>query len=112
MPQETPSPIDLPAAPLEEPGLGWTTGAIVIATLFLLCANAVSLRDWIDDRPPSPLQAQAAVWADEWVAIAQAVGIGRPRDAIHDAWKQAEAARFHAHGISVERENSDPDDQR
>lgn len=94
MPKETPSPIDLPAPELEEDGLGWTFGVIIIASLFLLCANAVSLRDWIDDQPPGPVQAEAAELADQWVALTEGLGIGLPRKAMHAQWKRAEEAGF------------------
>lgn len=94
MPKETPSPIDLPVPPVEEPGLGWSFGVIFIAAVFLLFANAVSLSDWIDDQPPGPLQARAAELADGWLSFTQAIGIGLPRDALHAQWKRAEAARF------------------
>ena len=94
MPLDTPSPIDLPEPELEEAGLGWTFGVIMIASLFLLFTNAASLRDWIDDQPPSPLQQQAAEYADQWVATTEGFGIGLPRKAMHDQWKRAEQARF------------------
>jgi len=94
MPQDTPSPIDLPEPELEESGLGWTFGVIAIASLFLLCANASSLRDWIDDQPPSQAQQQAAEYADQWVETTEGFGIGLPHKAMHDQWKRAEEARF------------------
>ena len=94
MPHETPSPIDLAKPELEGNGLGWAFGVILIASLLLLFANAVSLRDWIDDQPPGPVQAQAAEWADQWVAITEGIGIGLPRKAMHAQWKRAEQARF------------------
>lgn len=94
MPHDTPSPIDLPEPELEESGLGWAFGVIAIASLFLLCANAASLRDWIDDQPPSPTQQQAAEYADQWVALTEGFGIGLPRKAMHGQWKRAEQARF------------------
>ncbi len=94
MPQDTPSPIDLPEPALEESGLGWAFGTIAIASLFLLCANASSLRDWIDDQPPSPLQQQAAEYADQWVETTEGLGIGLPHKMLHDQWKRAEQARF------------------
>jgi len=67
---------------------------ILVASLFLLFANAESLRDWIDDQPPSPVQAEAAALADQWVDITEAMGIGLPRKAAHAQWKRAEEARF------------------
>jgi uncharacterized protein (DUF58 family) len=94
VPQETPSPIDLPEPELDESGLGWAFGVILIASLFLLFANAASLRDWIDDRPPGPIQAQAAELAEQWVAITEGFGIGLPRKVMHAQWKRAEQARF------------------
>jgi hypothetical protein len=102
MPHETPSPLDLPEPELEaESALGWATGVIVFASLLLLLANAVSLRDWIDDQPPGPLQAQAAAVADQWVEISRQIGFGRPRDALHTQWKRAEGARFAGDGVVV-----------
>jgi len=98
MPQETPSPIDLAEPELEANGLGWAFGVILIASLFLLFANAVSLRDWIDDQPPGPVQARAAEYADQWVAITEDFGIGLPRKAMHEQWKRAEEAQFGAAG--------------
>ena len=92
MPQETPSPIDLPEPPLEAPGLGWTGVVMTVAVLFLLATNAVSLQGWIDDRPPGPVQARVAATADAWVAITDAAGIGRPRAWLHDLWTGAERA--------------------
>lgn len=94
MPQETPSPIDLPEPELEEPGLGWTFGVIATASLFLFFANASSLRDWIDDQPPSPAQQQVAEYADQWVETTENFGIGLPHKVMHDQWKRAEQARF------------------
>jgi hypothetical protein len=94
VPQETPSPIDLPEPERDESGLGWAFGVILIASLFLLFANAASLRDWIDDQPPSPAQARAAELADQWVGITEAFGIGLPRKTMHAQWKRAEQARF------------------
>jgi len=84
MPQDTPSPIDLPEPELDEAGLGWSFGVILIASLFLFCANAASLRDWIDDQPPSPAQQQAAEYADRWVETTERFGVGLPRKAMHD----------------------------
>lgn len=102
MPHHMLSPLDLHEPELEGGGLGWTFGTILIATIFLLFANAVSLRDWIDDLPPSPAQAQAAEIADQWVGITEAMGIAVPRDLVHTQWKRAEEARFHGSGPKEE----------
>ncbi|HWI87031.1 MAG TPA: hypothetical protein VNT42_12015 [Sphingomonas sp.] len=106
-----PSPIDLPEPEIEANALGWTCVVVAIAALFLLAANAVSLRDWIDEQPPSPFQAQAATLADQWVEFTGAIGIGLPRDAIHTQWKRAEGARFHE-GAGENEAASGPANQR
>lgn len=94
MPRETPSPIDLPAAPLEEAGLGWTSVAIAVAALFLLATNAVALRDWAEELTPGPAQARFAAATERWVEITDAAGAGAARAWLHARWKVAEAARF------------------
>jgi hypothetical protein len=94
VPRETPSPIDLPEEPLDAPGLGWTAAVILIAALFLLAMNAVSLRDWVEEQTPGPIQAQAAAAAEQWVQLTDAMGAGSPRAWLHDLWKKAEATHF------------------
>ncbi|WP_294390748.1 hypothetical protein [uncultured Sphingomonas sp.] len=95
MPKETPSPVDLPEPLIEDVGgLGWTSIVIALAAVVLLATNSVSLKDWIDDQPPSPVQAQAAVLADGWLTLMRTIGLALPRDALHQQWKAAEAARF------------------
>lgn len=106
----TPSPIDLPEPELEQSGRGWTVAVIVIAALFLLVTNAVSLRDWIDDQPPGPFQSQAAALADQWVDATAAIGI--PRDFLHAQWKRAEQARFPARDQDGRGEGGSAADQR
>lgn len=95
MPQETPSPLDLPVQLLEEGGsLGWASGTIAVASLVLLLTNAASIADWIDDRPPGPWQARCSAMADGWVSLTDQIGLGAPRAALHQRWKRAEASRF------------------
>ena len=94
MPRETPSPIDLPASPLEAPGLGWAATVIVTAALVLLAINAVALRDWAEELTPSPTQARLADAAERWVAITDEVGLGTARGWLHDRWKAIEGAHF------------------
>jgi hypothetical protein len=95
MPRETPSPVDLPDPLIDdEGGLAWTSVVIAVAAVVLLITNSVSLKDWIDDLPPSPLQAEAAEVADGWLTLTRNIGVALPRDALHDQWKKAEGARF------------------
>lgn len=94
MPRETPSPIDLPAPPLEAPGLGWAATAIFTAALVLLAINAVALRDWAEELTPSPTQARIAATAEQWVTITDQLGLGAARSWLHDRWKTIEGAHF------------------
>lgn len=111
MHRHAPSPIDLPEPEMEEAGLGWTFAVVIVAALFLLATNAVSLRDWIDDQPPGPAQAQAAALADQWLEITEGFGLAAPRDVMHTQWKRAEEARFHAKDMGGEGSEA-PADQR
>jgi hypothetical protein len=95
MHKETPSPVDLPDPLIDDgEGFAWASIVIAIAAFVLLVTNSVSLRDWVDDLPPSPAQAKAAEIAEGWLGLMRAVGVALPRDALHDQWKKAEAARF------------------
>ena len=94
MPRETPSPIDLPAEPLDRPGLGWTAVTVAVATLVLLATNAVALRDWAEDLTPSPAQAQLSAATEQWAAITDRIGLGAARGWLHDRWKAIEGTRF------------------
>lgn len=94
MARETPSPIDLPDEPLDRPGLLWTTATIAVAAILLFAMNAVAMRDWLEEQPPSPLQQQASALAEQWVEITDDIGIGKPRAWLHDLWKKAEGATF------------------
>ena len=102
MPHKTPSPLDLPEPDLsEESALGWMSAVIAIVSVVLLLTNAVSLRDWVDEQAPGPIQAQAAQAADQWLALSRAIGFAAPRDALHTQWKRAEAARFIKDGVFI-----------
>ena len=102
MPHETPSPLDLPEPDeREDSALGWMTVVIGVISVLLLLTNAVSLRDWVDEQTPGPIQAQGAQVADEWLAISRAIGFAAPRDALHTQWKRAEGARFVKAGVFI-----------
>lgn len=89
------SPVDLAGGPAEDGhALRWVTIAIATASLFLLFANAASIRQWVDEQTPGPLQARAQAMAMEWEAFTDRIGIGTPRAALHQQWKAAQATRF------------------
>jgi hypothetical protein len=92
--EEFESPVDLPADEPGRHGLGWTTVTIAVASVFLLATNAFSLRGWIDEQSPGPLQARLADAATAWEDATASIGLGAPRAAVHRAWKAAQAARI------------------
>ncbi|WP_333590502.1 hypothetical protein [Brevundimonas sp.] len=88
-----------PGPPLDDDGLGardrrWTSRIIVIATLFLLVFNAVSIQNWSRQQPPGwgteTVRRLSDVWAEQ---IAQ-TGADRPRQMVHDAWRDWRDMRF------------------
>lgn len=88
------SPVDLPVDETGGNGLLWATVAITVASLLLLVTNAFSLRGWIDEQTPGPLQARLAETAAGWEKAMASVWLDRPRAEIHHMWKAAQAARF------------------
>ncbi len=88
-----------PGPPLDDDGLGardrrWTSRIIVFATLFLLVFNAVSIQNWSRQQPPGwgteTVRRLSDVWAEQ---IAQ-TGADRPRQMVHDAWRDWRDMRF------------------
>lgn len=92
---ELASPVDLPGEPIERGRpLVWTTITIFVAALVLLVANAGTLSAWVDEKPVSEVQQQASAAAAAWKAAMDDIGVTAPRDALHQRWKQLQAARF------------------
>lgn len=88
-----------PGPPLDGDGLGardrrWTSRIIVFATLFLLIFNAASIQNWSRQQPPGwgteTVRRLSDVWAEQ---IAQ-TGADRPRQIVHDAWRDWRDVRF------------------
>lgn len=88
------SPVDLPPDMPGSGGLRWVTVSIAVASLFLLATNAFSLREWVEEQPAGPLQAQVASIAAQWEAGTGLLKLTVPRAKMHEAWKEAQAARF------------------
>ena len=92
-----------PGPPLDDDGLGardrrWTSRIIVFATLFLLIFNAVSPQTWSRQQPPGwgteTVRRLSDVWAEQ---IAQ-TGADRPRQWVHDLWRDWQEMRFSGSG--------------
>lgn len=78
----------------DEPARGPAFGIIAVATAFLALTNAVSIRDWVDEQPPSARQAAMTAWSDAWLARTEAIGLATPRAALHAQWEKAKALRL------------------
>lgn len=100
--EEFESPVDLPgrSVPQRHP-LRWTTITIATASLFLLATNAFSIKGWVEDQPPGPVQVRAAALAERWEIITGKLGV--PREALHKVWKSAQAARFETDGPDADQ---------
>ena len=88
-----------PGPPLDGDGRGardrrWTSRIIAFAALFLLVFNAASLQNWSRQQPPGwgteTVRRLSDVWAEQ---IAQ-TGADRPRQIVHDAWRDWQDMRF------------------
>ncbi len=89
------SPVDLPAVEgEEESALGWASGVIAIAALFLLVFNAGALRDWTYDLEPGPVGQRAVGAAESWFGVTEAVGADRPVAVMHGWWEELKALEF------------------
>ena len=89
------SPVDLPDKPIRgRHPLAWTSMTIAIAATVLLCTNAGTLAAWVDEKPVTERQQKASALAGRWKGTMDAYGITAPREWLHGAWKQMQAARF------------------
>jgi hypothetical protein len=91
---ELPSPVDLGDMDDRGGALGWAIGAIATATIVLLFANAGTLAGWVDEQTPSDIQLRASEISHDWADSMDRIGIGKPRQKLHEQWKRAQAARF------------------
>lgn len=88
-----------PGPPLDDDGQSardrrWTSRIIVFAALFLIVFNAVSPQNWARQQPPGwgteTVRRISDVWAEQ---IAQ-TGADRPRQWVHDLWRDWREMRF------------------
>lgn len=90
------SPVDLPPpdedSAAARPALSWTSVILLVASLFLLVANASTLTGWAEELEPSPVSARVLRAAQDWEVLVEPAG--RPRAWLHDRWKALQALRF------------------
>ncbi|MEA3013556.1 MAG: hypothetical protein QOD42_2101 [Sphingomonadales bacterium] len=90
------SPVDLPepAEPLPHDGLRWTSTIIVLATLILLVFNAHTLRGWAYELHPTDANAKIVSASEGWYDATASIGLNRPVEALHKAWREVMNLRF------------------
>ncbi len=72
----------------------WTSRTIVVATVFLLIFNAVSIQNWSRQQAPGWMTTTVSRLADVWVEQIAQLGADQPRQVVRDAYHTAQEARF------------------
>lgn len=88
-----------PEAPLDEEGEAardrrWTSRTIMVAGLFLLIFNSVSITGWARQQQPGWITATVQQLAEVWTAQVSQLGADQPRQGVREAYEAAADARF------------------
>ena len=88
-----------PGPPLDDDGLGardrrWASRSIVFAALFLLIFNAASPQNWSRLQPPGWGTETVRRMSDVWAEQIALTGADRPRQWVHDVWRDWQEMRF------------------
>lgn len=88
-----------PGPPLDDDGQSardrrWTSRIIVFATAVLLIFNAVSPQTWSRQQPPGWGTETVRRLSDVWAEQIALTGADRPRQWVHDLWREWQAMRF------------------
>ena len=88
-----------PGAPPDEEGFAardrrWTSRVIVVATVFLLIFNAVSIQNWSRQQAPGWVTTTVRRLADVWSEQIAPLGADQPRQAVRDAYEGARDSRW------------------
>lgn len=92
-----------PGEPPDEEGVAardrrWTSRVIVVATVFLLIFNAVSIQNWSRQQAPGWVTTTVRRLADVWSEQIAQLGADRPRQAVRDGYEAAQDARWAGDG--------------
>lgn len=90
-----------PGEPPDEEGVAardrrWTSRIIVVATVFLLIFNAVSIQNWSRQQEPGWVTTTVRRLSDVWVEQIAVLGADRPRQTVRDGYQAAQQARLSA----------------
>lgn len=86
-----------PGPPPDEEGVAardrrWTSRIIVVATVFLLIFNAVSIQNWSRQQAPGWVTMTVHRLADVWAEQIAQLGADQPRQAVRDGYEAARDA--------------------
>lgn len=92
-----------PDPPLDDDGQGardrrWTSRSIVFAALFLAIFNAASPQGWARQQPPGWGTETVRRLSDVWAEQISQTGADRPRQWMHDLWRDWQEMRFSGTG--------------
>ena len=88
-----------PGEPPDEEGVAardrrWTSRIIVVATVFLLIFNAVSIQNWSRQQAPGWVTTTVHRLADVWAEQIAQLGADQPRQAVRDGYEATRDAEW------------------
>ena len=88
-----------PGEPPDEEGVAardrrWTSRIIVLATVFLLIFNAVSIQNWSRQQAPGWVTTTVRRMADVWAEQIAQLGADQPRQTVRDGYETARDAEW------------------
>ena len=88
-----------PGEPPDEEGVAardrrWTSRIIVLATVFLLIFNAVSIQNWSRQQAPGWVTTTVRRMADVWAEQIAQLGADQPRQTVRDGYEAARDAEW------------------
>ena len=92
-----------PGEPPDEEGFAardrrWTSRIIVVATVFLLVFNAVSIQNWSRQQAPGWVTTTVRRLADVWSEQIAQLGADQPRQAVRDGYEAVRDSRWAGDG--------------
>lgn len=88
-----------PGEPPDEEGVAardrrWTSRIIVVAAVFLLIFNAVSIQNWSRQQAPGWVTTTVRRMADVWAEQIAQLGADQPRQTVRDGYEAARDSRW------------------
>lgn len=88
-----------PGEPPDDEGVAardrrWASRSLVVAAVFLLVFNAVSIQNWSRQQAPGWMTTTVRRLADVWTEQMALLGADQPREAVREAYERARDARW------------------